>query len=70
MRQTKKVKDWRADFMPCHADPCLQVADYCAWAIFRKWESKDRWDIRSFDLIKDRITSEYDLFKPGKDYFY
>lgn len=70
MRQTKKVKEWRADFMPCHADPCLQVADYCAWAIFRKWESKDKWDVRSYDLIKDRITSEYDLFEPGEKHHY
>ena len=70
MHQTKNVKEWRADFMPCHADPCLQVADYCAWAVQRKWESKDKWDTRSFDLIKDRVTYEYDLFKPGKEDFY
>jgi hypothetical protein len=56
--------------MPCHADPCLQVADFCAWAIQRKWESKDKWDIRSFDLIKDRVTYEYDLFRPGNENFY
>lgn len=65
MRQTKRVKDWKADFMPSHADPCLQVADYCAWAIQRKWESKDQWDTRSYDLIKDRITYEYDLWAHG-----
>jgi Protein of unknown function (DUF3800) len=45
MWQTKKVKDWRADFMPCHSDPCLQVVDYCAWAIQRKWESKDKKEL-------------------------
>jgi hypothetical protein len=70
MRQTKRVKEWKADFMPCHADPCLQVADYCAWAIQRKWESKDHWDTRSYDLVKDRITYEYDLFKPGTKNYY
>jgi len=26
MSQTKKVKDWRADFLPCHADPCLRAS--------------------------------------------
>jgi hypothetical protein len=70
MRQTKVVKEWRADFMPCHADPCLQVADYCAWAIQRKWESKDKRDVRSFDLIKDRLTYEYDLFQTGAQTYY
>jgi hypothetical protein len=70
MRQTKRAKEWKADFMPCHADPCLQVADYCAWAIQRKWESPDMWDTRSYDLIKDRITYEYDLFKQGAKTYY
>ncbi|MGN8546121.1 DUF3800 domain-containing protein [Bradyrhizobium sp. 13971] len=69
MRQTKRVKDWQADFMPCHADPCLQVADYCAWAIQRKWES-DGKDVRSYDLIKDRITYEYDLWAKGTHHYY
>jgi hypothetical protein len=69
MRQTKSVKEWRADFMPCHADPCLQVADYCAWAIQRKWESAGK-DIRSYDLIKERITYEYDLWARGDHHHY
>lgn len=69
MRQTKKVKEWRADFMPCQADPCLQVADYCAWAVQRKWESGGK-DCRSYDLIRDRITYEYDLFARGNRHHY
>ena len=67
MRQTKSVKAWKADFMPAASDPCLQVADYCAWAVMKKWE---RGDNRSFDLIKDRVTYEYDLFRTGKDHYY
>jgi hypothetical protein len=70
MRQTKRVKEWKADFMPCHADPCLQVADYCAWAIQRKWESKGKSDVRSYDIIKGKITYEYDLFESGKTNYY
>lgn len=69
MRQTKRTRKWVADFMPCHADPCLQVADYCAWAIQRKWES-DHNDARSYDLIADRISYEYDLFRTGTDKYY
>jgi hypothetical protein len=67
MRQTQKAGNWKADFKPCHADPCLQVADYCAWAIQRKWE---RNDPRSYELINDRITYEYDLWSRGNRHFY
>lgn len=67
MRQTKCSKAWKADFMPSASDPCLQVADYCAWAIMRRWE---RGDERSYALISDRITYEYDLFKTGSSHFY
>jgi hypothetical protein len=41
------------------SEPCLQVADYCCWAIQRKWE---RHDDRSYILLKDKIESEYRLF--------
>lgn len=66
MRQTKKGK-WVADFMPCHADPCLQVADYCAWAIQRKYEKAD---VRSYNLIRSRISYEYDLWAKGTAHHY
>lgn len=55
------------NFCPAAADPCVQVADYCAWAIQRKWE---RDDSRSYDLIKDRITYEYDLWRSGDVHHY
>lgn len=58
---------WRTSFCPCGCDPCLQVADYCTWAIQRKWE---RNDARSYKLIKDRITYEYDLWAHGDKHYY
>jgi Protein of unknown function (DUF3800) len=67
MRQTHKPDKWRTDFMPSQADPCLQVADYCAWAIQRKWE---RGDVRSYSLIKDRISYEYNLWQRGERHYY
>ena len=67
MRQTNNSTAWRADFLPCQADPCLQVADYCAWAIQRKWE---RGDLRSYDIIKERITYEFDLWRTGTTHYY
>lgn len=45
----------------------LQMADYCNWAIFRKWE---RGDLRSYDLIRSGLRSEYDIFKSGTRYYY
>lgn len=45
-------------FAPAATDPCLQMADYSTWAIQRRHE---RGDLRSYDLIKDKIKSE---FKP------
>jgi hypothetical protein len=69
MRQTLRVKKWKTDFMPAGTDPCLQVADYCAWAIQRKWESEGV-DVRSYDLIKGRITYEYDLWERGNEHHY
>ena len=67
MWRTHRSGVWRADFMPCQADPCLQVADYCAWAIQRKWE---RDDLRSYDIIRERISYEYDLWGGEITHYY
>jgi hypothetical protein len=45
----------------------LQVADYCSWAIFRKWE---RGDSRSYELIRAGIRSEFNIFRSGSRYYY
>lgn len=37
----------------------LQIADYCSWAIYRKWE---RGDERSYTLIQPIVQSELDIF--------
>jgi hypothetical protein len=68
LAQTVK-KPCKVNFCPAAADPCLQVADYCAWAIQRKWESNLK-DLRSYNLIKERITYEYDLWARGNKHFY
>jgi hypothetical protein len=67
LRQTLPANAWKMEFIPSSAEPCLQIADYCAWAIQRKYE---RSDTRSYDLIKDRITYEYDLWARGSRHFY
>lgn len=58
---------WKTSFCPAMADPCLQIADYYTWAIQRKWE---RGDTRSYDLIKDKVAYEYDLWSHGSKHYY
>lgn len=45
----------------------LQVVDYCNWAIFRKWERKDP---RSYDLIRECVKSEFEIFQSGITRYY
>jgi hypothetical protein len=58
---------YRTASWSAQSDPCLQIADYCAWAIQRKWE---RGDARSYDLIKHRISYEYDTWRHGTTHYY
>ncbi len=44
----------------------LQVVDYINWAIYRKWEAGD---LRSYNLVKQAIKGEADIFK-GSDMTY
>jgi hypothetical protein len=53
---------WEVSFMDSAKDPLLWAADYCAWAIQRRWELNDA---RSYELIKDKISTEFDLWKHG-----
>jgi hypothetical protein len=70
LRQTLPKVKYAANFCPAAADPCLSVVDYCAWAIQRKWESPGQRDTRSYDLIAERVTHEYDSWKSGDKHFY
>ena len=67
VQQTSRSKTIRVDMWPFSVDPCLQVADYCCWAIQRKWESNDN---RSHIFIQNKIRSEYDLFRRGTTHYY
>lgn len=49
------------------SDPCLQVADYCAWAVQLLWE---RGDDRSYRIIKPKIRSEFAPFTVGTVTYY
>lgn len=56
-----------AAFWAASSEPCLQVADYCAWAIQRKWELAD---LRSYNLIQNKIASEFQPFQIGQVSYY
>ena len=49
------------------SDACLQVADYCGWAIQRKWESGDA---SAYHRIATKIRSEFDLWARGTTLYY
>jgi hypothetical protein len=57
----------RVAFWSAQSEPCLQVADYCAWAVQRKWEGGDP---RSYDLVKGKIRSEFEIFRLGRVTYY
>lgn len=45
----------------------LQVADYCCWAIQRKWE---RGDEQFYNRIRSGVRSEFDIFGAGSTRYY
>ena len=58
---------WEIAFHESSKDPLIWVADYCSWAIQKKWE---HGDTRSYDLVKSKIKTEYDLFALGLEEYY
>lgn len=53
-----------------HSSPShfgLQAIDYCVWAVFRKWERDDH---RSYNLIANKVRSEFDVFHHGDTFYY
>ena len=65
--QVLKGVTWITTFTPAGCDPCLQLADYCTWAIQKKWEKGDE---RSYALIQSRIASEFNLWRRGRTHYY
>lgn len=69
VQQTIPRDQWLTTFCQASADPCLQIADYCTWAIQRKWESGGT-DVRSYRFIEDKIDYEFDLWAHGDTHYY
>lgn len=67
LQQTTDREKWECSFMESAKDPLLWAADYCAWAIQRKWESNDP---TAHALIASKIKSEFDLWERGTKHQY
>lgn len=67
VHQVAPCRRYRVAFWPAASDPCLQVADYCTWALQRKWELNDA---RSYDVIKSKVGTEFDVWAVGKTHYY
>jgi hypothetical protein len=66
VRQTTRCRCQLAQW-PAESDPCLQIADYCTWAIQR---ARERADPRSYVLIEDKIASEFEPFARSTKLYY
>lgn len=60
-------KPFEIYFHQAKADLNCQLADYCGWAIAIKWERNEK---RPYDLIENRIESEYEIFEKGDTIYY
>jgi hypothetical protein len=67
VRRVSPTPTFQTAFWSAGSDPCLQVADYCCWAIQRKWEDTD---LRSYQHIADKVRSEYDFFHDREERYY
>ncbi len=57
----------RVAFWTAESDPCIQIADYCCWAIQRSWEMGDR---HFLDLLGSKVVTNKDIFEPGSTFYY
>ncbi len=70
--RTTNRKEAQCAFWMAWTDPCLWAVDYCSWAIQRRWEHvwEGQPDDRSHRLIRDKIRSEFDIFRSGTRLYY
>jgi len=48
---------------PAASNAWIQVADYCSWAVFKKWEQADT---RTYNKLRDRLAeAELDALRAG-----
>lgn len=47
--------------------PMLQVADYCCWALSRKWKDGE---VRPYEKIARAVLTEFEVFRRGTKEYY
>lgn len=67
VQQVLPTSKWQTTFWSSSSDPCLQMADYIAWAVQRKYERSDN---RHYALIAHHIRSEFDIFQDSKTHYF
>jgi hypothetical protein len=65
--QVAPCSEYQVAFWRDESEPCLWVADYCAWAIQRMYEQGDD---RSYVLIKHLIESTFDVWQGSRTHYY
>lgn len=67
VQQVSPTTKYQVASLDSVSDPCLQIADFCSWAINRKWEyGKD--DV--YKHIQSKVFSEFDVFRRGTKFYY
>jgi len=63
------IKPFYLYFHESRSDKNTQIADYCCWAVYRKWTDGE---IRPYNAINkgNKIKSEFDIFKTGQTIYY
>lgn len=67
IQQILPTQNWEVSFIQSSEDPCLWAADYCAWAIQRKWELQCK---RAYSQITSNLYTEFDMFSGGFTHYY
>ena len=67
IQQHNVCRSYQVAFWSAASHPCLQVADYCAWAIHR---DKERCDPRSYALIEAHVRSRFEPFRESAVTYY
>jgi len=67
VQQHAICRSYATAFWSCASHPCLQIADYCAWAI-QRW--KELNDNRSYALIQGQMRSCFEPFAGSTTFYY
>lgn len=69
-RLGKEIK-YHIQYLPTISSYGLQAADYCSWALKKKWgDWGGKIDLRSYNCIASKVKSEFEIFKTGTTKYY